>query len=159
MAQVLVDDQLVVPSNGRADTPCGDKRTGQGCPAVLWSEPVRPDGYEKTLTVVFSTSQKTPSVRLVAVPTTQCFEGQFTVEYYALVDVPVLAAVECTDSLDFDWGTKGPKTPAGNLGSNFEVRARGRIMLEGGRHRFGSIHTGGVWIEIDGDEALDATKS
>jgi hypothetical protein len=162
IAQVLIDDQLIVPSpeSGiRADTPCGDKRTGQGCPSVLWSEPVRADGSEKTLTVVFSTSQKTPSIRLVAVPTEKCFEGQFTVEYYTLGDVPVLVAVECVDSLDFDWGTKGPKTQAGNLKSKFEARAYGRVMLEGGKHRFGSAHTGGVWIEIDGDEALDAWKS
>jgi hypothetical protein len=162
MAQVLIDDQVVVPSpesGVRADTPCGNKRTGQGCPAVLYSEPLHADGSEKSLTVVFSTSQKSPSVRLVAVPTQQCFEGQFTVEYYALGDVPVLAAVECADSFDFNWGAKGPKTEAGNLGSKFEVHAHGRVMLEGGKHRFGSAHTGSAWIEIDGDEGLDATKS
>eukprot|EP00746_Dinoflagellata_sp_MGD_P160068 gnl/MRDRNA2_/MRDRNA2_86801_c0_seq1.p1 gnl/MRDRNA2_/MRDRNA2_86801_c0~~gnl/MRDRNA2_/MRDRNA2_86801_c0_seq1.p1 ORF type:complete len:2332 (-),score=571.89 gnl/MRDRNA2_/MRDRNA2_86801_c0_seq1:550-6945(-) len=159
MAQVLINDQVVVPNGAPADTPCGDKRTGQSCPAVLWSEPVHPDGEEKTVTVVFSTSQQTPSVRLVAAPTQQCFEGQFTVEYYALGESPVLAAIECADSLSFDWDAKGPKTQAGNLGSMFEVRAYGRVMLEGGKHRFGSAHTGGVWIEIDGEEALDATQT
>jgi hypothetical protein len=80
MAQVLVNDQVVVPNGAPPGTPCGDKKTGQGCPTVLWSEPVHPDGEEKTVTVVFSTSQQAPRVHLVAAPTQQCFEGQFTVD-------------------------------------------------------------------------------